>query len=270
MRKSAFMLMLVLASQLSLHAQEAKRIVSLVPWMTKSLFVMGEQDRLVGCSNFCPVEATSKITVVSSAVNVSLEKTLMLKPDIVFASSLIKPETIDNLKKLGLKIEYQSFPKSFEDICQAFIRIGDLVGQKAKATSIVNQQKERLDKLRASIPKGESQKVLIQIGAKPLFCAVPQTFMDDFINFSGGTNIAGGFKIGSITREYVLSKNPEVIIIVTMGIVAQEEKDTWMSYSSLSASKKKKIFIMDADKTCSPTPILFVDAVEEMIKLIYN
>lgn len=265
-----FLLMLLSVGQLAGQAQEAKRIVSLVPWMTKSLFVMGEQDRLVGCSNFCPVEATKNIPVVSSAVSVSLEKTLMLKPDLVFASSLINPETIDNLKKLGLKIEYQPFPNSFDEICSAFVRIGVLTGQQAKAEQIVKQQKERLAKIRASIPKGVQPKVLVQIGAKPLFCAVPETFMDDFITFSGGKNIAGGFKVGSITREYVLKQNPDFIFIVTMGIVAEEEKATWLGYKSMSASKNKKIFILDADKTCSPTPILFVDALEEMIKLMYN
>ena len=270
MRKLQLVLILLLVNQFISQAQEAKRIVSLVPWMTKSLFVMGEQDRLVGCSNFCPVEATSKIPVVSSAVSVSLEKTLMLKPDIVFASSLINPETIDNLKKLGLKLEYQPFPKSFEEICSAFIHIGELVGQKTKASLIVSQQKERLAKLKASIPPGKTPNVLIQIGAKPLFCAVPETFMNDFITFSGGKNVAAGFKIGSITREYVLKQNPDVIFIVTMGIVAEEEKATWQGYSALSASKSKKIYILDADKTCSPTPILFVDALEEMIGLMYN
>jgi iron complex transport system substrate-binding protein len=145
-----------------------------------------------------------------------------------------------------------------------------LVGQSSKASVIVNQQKARLSKLKASIPSGKNPKVFIQIGAKPLFCVVPETFMDDFIQFSGGKNCASDLKVGSVTREYVLLKNPDIIFIVTMGIVAEEEKNIWMGYSGLSASRNKKIFILDADKTCSPTPILFVDALEEMIKLIYK
>jgi len=43
-----------------------------------------------------------------------------------------------------------------------------------------------------------------------------------------------------------------------------------MSYSSLSATRGNRIFILDADKTCSPTPVLFLDALEEIIKLIYQ
>ena len=230
---------------------------------------MVEQKRLVGCTDYCPVEASDHIPVVATAMTVNLEKILTLKPEMVVASSLVNPETIDNLKKLGMKVISQPYPKSFEDICTSFVQIGELVSEGAKAKAIVVQQKNRLAKLIAGIPAGKSPKIFIQIGAKPLFCAVPETFLDDFIRFSGGKNCAEELKMGSVTREYVLKQNPDVIFIVTMGVMAQEEKATWLSYRSLSASKNQKIFILDADKTCSPTPILFVDALREMIKLMY-
>ncbi|MFY9153912.1 MAG: helical backbone metal receptor [Prolixibacteraceae bacterium] len=270
MKKNLYLLILLLACQLTIQAQEAKRIVSLVPWVTKSLYVMGEQDRLVGCTSFCPVQASDHVEVVANAMNVNLEKTLLLKPDVVIASSLIRPETIDNLKKLGIKVITQTYPESFDEICNSFVLIGQLIGQETKAKEIVAQQKLRLEKLKTKIPSGKTPKVFIQIGAKPLFCAVPKTFMDDFISFSGGKNVASGLTSGGITREYVLKQNPDVIFIVTMGIVAEEEKQTWLTYQSLSATKSKMIYILDADKTCSPTPILFVDALEEIIGLMYH
>jgi ABC-type Fe3+-hydroxamate transport system substrate-binding protein len=270
MRKSTFFLIAFLLCQLAVQAQEAKRIVSLVPWVTKSLYLMGEQSRLVGCTSFCPVAPSDHVPVVADAMSVNLEKTFTQKPDVVIVSSLNKPETIDNLKKLGLKVVYQAYPKSFDEICSYFIQIGELVGQGAKANEIVSQQKARLARLKAGIPSGKNPKIFIQIGAKPLFCAVPGTFMDDFISFTGGKNIAAELNLGSVTREYVLKQNPDIIFIVTMGIVAQEEKDNWLSYTSLSASKSRKIFILDADQTCSPTPVLFVDAMEEMIRMMYH
>jgi len=269
MKKTYITLCVLLSFQMIVQAQQAKRIVSLVPWVTKSLYLMGEQKRIVGCTSYCPVQTTDKIAVVANAMSVNIEKIVTLKPDVVFASSLNKPETIDNLKKLGISVVFQPYPESFEEICKYFVQIGKVVGQAAKASQIVNQQEIRLAKLEASIPKGQNPRVFIQIGAKPLFCSVPGTFMDDFIRFSGGKNSAAGLKLGSVTREYVLKQNPDVIFIVTMGIMAEEEKETWMGYKSLSATKSKRIFILDADKTCSPTPVLFVDALEEMIKLMY-
>ncbi|HZL11619.1 MAG TPA: helical backbone metal receptor [Prolixibacteraceae bacterium] len=269
MKKHLFLLVFVLVCQLSVQAQEVKRIVSLVPWVTKSIYLMGEQEKLVGCTSYCPVEASDNIPVVASSMSINIEKTLTLRPDIVVASSLIKPESIDNLRNLGLKVAYLPYPESFEEICSYFIQVGKLIGKPEKARKIVSQQRTRLAELISGIPAGKNPKVFMQIGAKPLFCAVPNTFMEDFIRFSGGENIAAELKIGGVTREFVLKQNPDVIFIVTMGIVAEEEKDTWLSYSALSATKNKKIFILDADKTCSPTPVLFLDALEEMIKLMY-
>lgn len=260
---------MALIYQLAVQGQEVKRIVSLVPWITKSLYLMGEQERLVGCTSYCPVEASGKIPVVASAVSVNVEKTLMVKPDLVFASSLIKPETIDHLKKLNLKVEYMPFPKSFGEICDDFIRIGELTGVEQKARAIVAQQKERLARLNSAVPAGKRPKVFIQIGAKPLFAVVPNTFLDDFISFSGGINIAATLKNGNVTREFILRQDPEIIFVVTMGIVAEEERDTWLNYPSLAAARNKRIYILDSEKTCSPTPVLFVDALEEMIRLMY-
>lgn len=265
-----FLFVLFVCFSFKVNAQEAKRVVSLVPWVTKTFYLMGEQDKLVGCTSYCNVEPVDNITVVASAMSVNLEKAISLKPDLVIASSLIKPETIDNLRKLGIKVIFQPYPKNFDEICRYFVQIGETIGRAAKANEIVKEQKLRLEKVKAKVPKNSSPEILIQIGAKPLFCAVPDTFMDDFITFSGGKNIASEIKSGGIVREFVIKENPDVIFIVTMGIVAEEEKTEWLKYSSLSAAKNRKVFILDADKTCSPTPILFVDALEEMIGLIYK
>lgn len=263
-----FVLFITLA--LASSAQQAQRIVSLVPWVSKSLYVMGEEQRLVGCTNYCPVAKADKIPIVANAMTVNIEKTAMLKPDVVIASSLNKPEMIDKLRSLGVKVMMQPYPESFDEICQYFIEIGRLVGQEARARQIIAQQKLRIETLKKEIPVGKTPKILIQIGAKPLFIAVPNTFMDDYIKMAGGKNIGEGLELGNTTREFVLQQNPDAIFIVTMGVVATEELGNWMAYSALSAAKQKKIFILDADKSCSPTPILYVDTLEEIIRLMYR
>lgn len=115
----------------------------------------------MGCSSYCPVEATDHIPVVATSVNVNIEKTLMLKPDLVFVSSLINRETIDNLKKLGIRVENMPYPKSFEDICTYFISIGELTSQMVKATKIIEDQKVRLENLRTFSLRERAQNIAI-------------------------------------------------------------------------------------------------------------
>ena len=93
--------------------------------------------------------------------------------------------------------------------------------------------------------------------------------MDDYITYAGAQNIAFDFTIGSITRESVLLRNPDVIFIVSMGIIGEEEKKNWEKVKELNASKNKKIFILDSDKACTPTPVTFVETLETIINLTY-
>jgi ABC-type Fe3+-hydroxamate transport system substrate-binding protein len=265
-----FIFILSAVSALQCYAQQPQRIVSLTPSITKMLYLLDAQKGLVGCTSYCEDAKKDHITIVASAVEVNVEKLFLLKPDLVFASELTKPSTIDALRKLGLKVNVFSTPSSFNELCSQFIEIAKLTGKQTLANNIIEKQKLRLSQLKQLIPADKKPKVFFEIGAKPLFTVIPNTFMDDYISFIGGVNIASDLKSGSITRESVLIRNPDVILIITMGVVGAEEKDEWENYQNIGASKNKKIFVIDSDKACSPTPINFVDVVEELLKLMYK
>ena len=110
----------------------------------------------------------------------------------------------------------------------------------------------------------------MEIGTNPLWCVIPNTFMDDFISMSGGQNIAHDLSNGAISRESVLIRDPEIIFIVSMGNVGEEETKIWQNYSHLSAVKNDMILVIDADKACSPTPVHFVETLEALVNFIYK
>jgi ABC-type Fe3+-hydroxamate transport system substrate-binding protein len=56
-----------------------------------------------------------------------------------------------------------------------------------------------------------------------------------------------------------------VIVIVTMGIAGEREKETWQTYTSINAVKHNRIYIVDSYKYCSPTPKGFVEALKELV-----
>ncbi|WP_423129661.1 ABC transporter substrate-binding protein [Gaoshiqia sp. Z1-71] len=266
----AAILLIVLCS-LSAGAQYPKRIISLAPSLTKNLYLLEAGDLLVGCTNYCTLQSKTDAEVVATAVQVNYEKAVMLKPDLVVTTTLTNPKTIETFRKLGIRVLVFETPKSFDEICSQFIELGEKLGRKQPAEQLIADVRERVTKIRQRVPaKQTGQKMFMQIGANPLFAVVPNTFCNDFIRFSGAENMASGLTVGSITRETVLMRNPDVIIVVLMGIVGTEEKAGWEQFKSLSAVKKQQIFIVDADRTCSPTPISFAEALEEIIGLIYS
>ena len=248
---------------INLSAQTAKRIVSLSPQYTKAIYQLGAGDLVVGCTSYCTVDANNPKPIVASAIDVNVERVFMLKPDLVITSELTKPSVVQSLRDLGLTVKSFSTPKSFDDICANLIEVGVILGIEDKAKAIVTEHKLRLKTVVSSFkPSQPNLKFFFQIGASPLFTVIPNTFMNDYITLLGGVNIANDLKGGSITRESVLVKNPDVIIIITMGIVGEEEMAVWSSYKQLSASQKKLIFSVNADKACSPTTIDFIETIE--------
>ncbi|NBC84084.1 MAG: ABC transporter substrate-binding protein [Bacteroidetes bacterium] len=253
-----------------LNAQQGQRIVSLAPSLTKSIVLLNKSDNLVGRTSFCQFPSRDEVPVVATAVDVNLEKVFSLKPDLVITSSLTHPETIEHLEKLGVTVRSYPYPTSYDNLCEQLIDMGELLGQKELAKKIVARSKNQLDSLQNTIPDVASPEIFMEIGANPLFTAVPNTFMHDYIVYTKGKNVAHDFTKGSISRETVLVRNPDVIFIVTMGVVGEEEKKTWEAYPNLSAARNNQIHIIDADKSCSPTAVTFVEVVDEMIQLMYR
>lgn len=257
-----------------IEANEGLRIISLAPSVSKELVYLGMKEQIVGATSYCDISAENEALIIGTATEVNLEKVLLLKPDIVFATGLTKSNTIKALKNNGIEVYVIRKQKSFEDICKELIIIGQKVNQEQKALEIVETAKQRVEKLKKSIKltdkqSGKPLKIFLQIGAQPLYTVIPNTFMNDYITMAACENIAYDFTRGSITRESVLTRNPDVIFIVTMGIVGAEERLIWEKYPEINAVKHKKIFVIDSNLACTPSVESFVRSLEIIINNIY-
>ena len=256
----------------SLFAQEnfPQRIISLGPSITKALYLLRVQEKLIANTVYCadPPEAKKK-EKVGTAQKVNIEKVFNLKPDLVLATSLIDLRSIEKLNNLGLRVITFSTPKNFNDICKQLLELGRLVDKENEAKEIVRGVENEAALIREKVKNLYKPKVLIQVGTRPLVVATGNYFVNDYIEFAGGINIAKDAKEGIYSREQVLKANPDVIIITTMGIAAEEEKRIWQKYEILNAVKNNQIYIIDTDKITSPTPLTFVKTLEEFVHILH-
>jgi iron complex transport system substrate-binding protein len=112
-------------------------------------------------------------------------------------------------------------------------------------------------------------KVFVQVGVKPLFSVNKDSFINDLIERAGGINIAKFTEKGFFSCEEVLRQNPDVILITAMGLDDKAEKQSWLKYKNLNAVKNNRIFIIDSYKLCSPTPLKFVDVLDEIAVILH-
>lgn len=264
----------VLILPVCLYAHSAdkypNRIISLGPNITENIYLLGAQDKLVADTVYCnrPEDAKNK-EKIGTIMDVNIEKILSLQPDVVLAISLTRADQVQKMKKMGLKII--SFPefKNFDELCSHFGEISKIVNKEETAKNILNETVQKVNRIKEKAKGLLKPKVFIQIGAKPLFTATGSSFINDFLEYAGGTNIAKNAKSGLYSREEVVRSNPDVIIIVLMGIEAKQEKENWENYKTLNAVKNNRVYTIDAYKVCSPTPVNFAQALQEIALILH-
>lgn len=264
MNKKTILSLLFVLCTITTFAQNYKRIISLAPSLTQSLYYLGAEDRLVGRTSYCVAAEGDDVPIVASAVTLNMEKAVSMQPDLVIALGLTDQKDIETLRKFGIEVEVFKSPQTFEEICTQFIQLGKSVGKSDKAKQIVAESKKRIAEIQQKQQGNPQPKIFFQVGSNPLFTVTPNTFMDDYIQLIGGENISKELTKGIIGREFVVAQNPDYIFICTMGITSEKERKLWKSYTSINAVKQNKIFTINADIACQPTPITFVETMEVM------
>lgn len=257
---SLFLLVIHFASL----GQEIRRVVSLAPSITENIYLIGAQDKLVGCTSYCTDAIRDGVQQVGSAVEINMEVLFAQQPDIVLAMKLTKTQDIETMKRLGIKVEIMDSPVSFDEICEQTLHIAELIGNKPEAQKVVDDARKKVQEIRHQSMQLPHSKIFFQLGANPVFTVLDHTFMNDYITFCNGENIAAGLSKGTITRESVVLQNPDYMFIATMGGFGAEELATWKTYTGIKAIQNGGIFLIDSETSCSPTPANFVSALEDV------
>ena len=254
------------------HAGSPDRIVSLGPVITDMIYLLGAEDRLEAVTSYCKTPEKEKKEIIGTVMQMNVEKIVHLEPDLVIANALTRRKQIRLLEKQGVHVIELETPQNFEEICENLVRLGTLVGKEKRAKEIISNARDRVKNIRKKAEALQKRTVFIQIGIKPLKTSPEHTFIHEYIEFAGGINIAEDAPEGVYSREKVLKKNPDVILIATMGSSKKAglgEKETWRNFSFLKAVKNKNIHVLDPDIVCSPTPEVFARGLAEFFRLIH-
>jgi iron complex transport system substrate-binding protein len=268
-----FYLILFFLSISAIGVAQQRRIVSLAPSITESLFELGVGDEVVGVTSYCnnPPEATKK-TVIGNLSNTNIEKIYSLKPDLVIAvTGLNKPQTISKLKSLGIKVVEVTEGNSYQELLDNFLTLGKIVGREKQAQEKIKKIDAEIKKIYTKCKPLQKQSVFLEFGDQPLVTLGSNTFSNDYLKYSSGYNIFAEMpmKYPKINREDVLKRDPDIILIITMGLATEKEKSYWASFKNLKAVKNNKIFIVDSNHFCRPTPMSFITAFREIAKIIH-
>ncbi len=250
-----------------------KRIVSLAPSITETLFALGLDEEIVGVTTFSDYpEAAKSKPRVGSFVNISLEKVVSLNPDLIIGTAEgNKKEMIEQLERIGFPV-YMINPASLEEIFKMVLDIGRITGRNNMAKGLVRTLRERVSTVVSQTSCLRKPRVFFQIGIDPIVTVGRDTFHNKLITLAGGINISGEgtAKYPRYSIEEVIVRKPEIIIVSSMkrGEDFNRIRDKWKRWKNIPAVKNNNIHIFNSDLTDHPSPRI-VDGLEELAKIIH-
>ena len=194
-------------------AAEPQRIVVMLPSATETLCAIGACEKIVATDKFSdwPPEV-KKLPKAGGLYDPNVELIVSLKPDLVIASKYGK--LVERLAKAGIPA-YAVKTETYEDIFKTARKLGLVVNREAEAEALVARIQKEVYALESKAAKAKTRpSVYYEIDPTP-YTVGPDSFIGVLIQKARGKNIVPR-KLGlfpKISPEFVVAKNPEVIIL---------------------------------------------------------
>jgi iron complex transport system substrate-binding protein len=178
----------------------------------------------------------------------------------------ITPEILDGLGIQSFMhaescYNYPNHPEQvtpFEALYTDLTRLGRIFNVEDRATTVVADLKDRVEKVKAQAPQGDPVPVfLYDSGTDQPFTAGSQVPPNEIIEFAGGRNIFADLdqRWTQVGWEPVVQAKPEVIIILDYGDQPAQEKIDFLKTSpttaSLPAVVHNRFYVLDYNEGIS-------------------
>ncbi len=187
------------------------RIVCLTEETTETLYLLGEQWRIVGISGFTvrPPQARKEKPRVSAFTSANIDKILALRPDLVLGFSDLQAGIAAQLIGLGLAVHVFN-QRSVAEILQMICVIGGIVGCEAKAEAVTRQLRDGLAQIHAAamaLPR--RPRVYFEEWDVPQISGIK--WVSELIELAGGIDCFPELAQESLGKNRIIADPQEVV-----------------------------------------------------------
>jgi ABC-type Fe3+-hydroxamate transport system substrate-binding protein len=193
-----------------------RRIVSLVPSLTETLFAIGAGARVVAVTRYCeePVAEVAPIPKVGGTKNPDLAGIKALAPDVVIMNAEEnRREDFEALAAAGLTV-FVTEPKTITDGIRSIAQLGELTGL-AEGAALAAAQARRVRATLAQVERRRPVRYFCPIWRKPWMAFNADTYAHDMLRAAGGENVCADAeaRYPTVTLDAITRADPAVVLL---------------------------------------------------------
>ena len=257
-------------------AKLPERIVCLTEETTETLYLLGEEHRIVGISKYTvrPPEAARDKPKISAFITADVDKIIALNPDLVLGFSDLQGDIAAELIKKGFPVMVYN-QRTVEEICNAILLIGNIVGAGKKAETLVTGYIKRLeDTHNKNAHMNRKPRVYFEEWDEPLISGIK--WNKDLIAFAGGEDCFPELGDKNLAKDRIIkdhreiiSRSPDIIIASWCGKKFKPEQlRSREGWEKIPAVKNNHVYEIDSSIILQPGPAVLTEGFDQIVHII--
>ncbi|WP_416561096.1 ABC transporter substrate-binding protein [Limnohabitans sp. yimb22184] len=253
-----------------------QRIVCLTEETTEWLYLLGQEQRIVGISGYTvrPRRAREEKPKVSAFLSAKIDKILALKPDCVFGFSDLQADIASLLIKAGVQVTVFN-QRSVNEIFSMLYQVAAMVGQ-------AEQGLERLQAMRAELETIQNKaagfkrrpKVFFEEWDEPHISGI--RWVSELLGMAGGDDVFPELAVQSLGKDRIIAdpqtiidRAPDIVIGSWCGKKFRPEKVAARpGWQHVPAVRNGQLFEIKSADILQPGPAALTDGVAQMHRII--
>ena len=250
------------------------RIVCLTEETVETLYLLGEQDRIVGVSGYCvrPPQVRREKPRVSAFITADVPKILALEPDLVLAFSDLQANIAAELGRAGVAIHLFN-QRDIAGIMAMIRTVGALVGAADRADALARSFEERLESLAASVSGRARPRVYFEEWDEPLISGIG--WVSELIEIAGGADVFAenrakqAAKDRIVPPQAVIDARPDIILASWCGKKVRPERIAGrLGWDAIPAVRDGRIHEIKSPLILQPGPAALTEGLDAIARYL--
>ena len=253
-----------------------ERIVCLTEETTETLYLLGEDWRIVGISGFTvrPPQARKEKPRVSAFTSAKIDRIVALEPDLVLGFSDLQADIAAQLVRAGIEVHIFNH-RSVTDIFRMIRTLGGMIGREARTSALVEQLYHHLEEVRArAVGLGERPRVYFEEWDDPQISGI--RWVSELIGIAGGDDCFPELSIEPLAKNRIVTdpaevprRRPDLILGSWCGKKFQPRRvSARPGWQDVPAIANGDLYEIKSSIILQPGPAALTDGVDAIHKII--